>query len=49
MVYGAMEGTFLGYAMDGFPIFGPLADELEPELDACNGMSTVGVAGTSTT
>jgi len=29
--------TFLGYAMDGFEIFGPLSDENIGDLDECNG------------
>ena len=28
----------LGYAMDGFPIYGPLDDDSVGDLDACNGM-----------
>mmetsp|Transcript_13078 Transcript_13078/g.36191 ORF Transcript_13078/g.36191 Transcript_13078/m.36191 type:complete len:850 (+) Transcript_13078:53-2602(+) len=30
--------TLLGYAMDGFPLYGPLADADVGQLDACNGM-----------
>jgi len=29
----------LGYAMDGFPIYGPLADDEVSALDACNGIT----------
>ena len=31
--------TLLGYAMDGFPIYGPLSDNEVSQLDACNGMT----------
>lgn len=30
--------TLLGYAMDGFPIYGPLSDSDVGQLDPCNGM-----------
>jgi hypothetical protein len=30
--------TFLGYAMDGFPMYGPLSDSDVDQLDACNGL-----------
>ncbi|KAL7545550.1 hypothetical protein ACHAWF_008901 [Thalassiosira exigua] len=30
--------TLLGYALDGFPIYGHLEDEASKELDACNGL-----------
>eukprot|EP01095_Lingulamoeba_sp_RSL-Kostka_P006109 TRINITY_DN188_c0_g1_i1.p1 TRINITY_DN188_c0_g1~~TRINITY_DN188_c0_g1_i1.p1 ORF type:complete len:327 (-),score=123.63 TRINITY_DN188_c0_g1_i1:229-1209(-) len=30
------ENTFIGYALDGFPIYGPMQDN--SELDECNGM-----------
>jgi hypothetical protein len=33
---GVTSDTLLGYAMDGFPIYGPVADD--SVLDACNGM-----------
>jgi len=29
---------FLGYAMDGFPIYGPLDDDDVDQLDSCNGL-----------
>jgi len=31
--------TLLGYAMDGFPIYGPLSDNRVDQLDACNGLT----------
>ena len=32
------EGALVGWAMDGFPIYGALADvEAERDLDPCNG------------
>eukprot|EP00751_Fragilariopsis_kerguelensis_P003942 CAMPEP_0170812694 /NCGR_PEP_ID=MMETSP0733-20121128/36223_1 /TAXON_ID=186038 /ORGANISM="Fragilariopsis kerguelensis, Strain L26-C5" /LENGTH=275 /DNA_ID=CAMNT_0011169525 /DNA_START=35 /DNA_END=862 /DNA_ORIENTATION=- len=31
--------TLLGYAMDGFPIYGPLSDNRLDRLDACNGLT----------
>ena len=33
--FGVTSTTLLGYAMDGFPIYGPLSDD--SELDVCNG------------
>jgi len=33
----------LGYAMDGFPIYGPLEDDEVVQLDACNGRTVDGV------
>jgi hypothetical protein len=30
--------SFLGYAMDGFPIYGPLSDSDVDKVDACNGL-----------
>ena len=37
---GADSDTLLGYAFDGFPIYGPLSDS--SNLDACNGIEING-------
>jgi hypothetical protein len=34
------SADFLGYALDGFPIYGPLSDD--SVLDACNGQTVDG-------
>ena len=34
------ETPMFAYAMDGFPVHSPLADDTEVELDACNGHET---------
>ena len=31
------ENTLMAYALDGFPIYGPLSDSDVGELDECNG------------
>ena len=37
------EETQIGYALDGFAIYGPLADDSDVELDECNGREVDGV------
>ena len=36
------SNELLGYAMDGFPIYGPLDDDDVGDLDACNGITVDG-------
>ena len=36
------EDTLLAFAMDGFPIYGPVSDEELGELDGCNGRKVNG-------
>lgn len=38
----ASSGDLLGYAMDGFPIYGPVSDSEVANLDGCNGRTVSG-------
>jgi len=37
--FEAASDTLLGYALDGFPIYGPLSDEEAAQTDLCNGVT----------